>query len=403
MLIRSILASVAGAALLTPLAVLASSEAQLDMSSPAVQTAIAAQNSVTSNLMQNPYILGTAVGLNDDGTTNVRIFVDREAKNVVEIVDSLPRQIGAVKTQVEVIEKFRSAVGQAPIPDSVEGAPHTQKQTPPIQLGTSGGWTYDLANGFCCGGTSGALVSIGGVQHVLSNYHVYEADIVPGGNGRTAQTGDPIIQPGLIDVGCVASGAQSIATLVKKSSLPGSNVDCAVAKVVTGMVDTQGRILEIGTLGGYSAIWLARALPRDGKLISLELEEKHAKVARANLERAGVAERAEVRVGPALETLKKLVAEKVAPFDFVFIDADKVGYPDYFTWSLKLTRPGSMIIADNVVRDGAIADANSSDAAVKAVRKMNEMMSNESRVDATILQTVGSKGYDGWAVAMVKG
>jgi len=248
MLIRSILASVAGAALLTPLAVFASSEAQLDMSSPSVQTAIAAQNSVTSNLMQNPNILGTAVGLNDDGTTNVRIFVDREAKNVVEIVDSLPRQIGAVKTQVEVIEKFRSAVGQAPIPDSVEGAPHTQKQTPPIQLGTSGGWTYDLANGFCCGGTSGALVSIGGVQHVLSNYHVYEADIVPGGNGRTAQTGDPIIQPGLIDVGCVASGAQSIATLVKKSSLPGSNVDCAVAKVVTGMVDTQGRILEIGTV-----------------------------------------------------------------------------------------------------------------------------------------------------------
>lgn len=247
MLIRTILAGVV-AALLAPLTVSASSDAQLDISSPAVQIAIAAQDSVTSTLMQNSNILGTAVGLNDDGTTNVRIFVDREAKDVVELVDSLPRQIGAVKTQVEVIEKFRSAIAHEPVPDSTEGAPHTQKQTPPIQLGTSGGWTYDLANGFCCGGTSGALVSIGGVQHVLSNYHVYEADIVPGGNGRTAQTGDPIIQPGLIDVGCVASGAQTIATLVKKSSLPGSNVDCAVAKVVTGMVDTQGRILEIGTV-----------------------------------------------------------------------------------------------------------------------------------------------------------
>ncbi len=162
------------------------------------------------------------------------------------------------------------------------------------------------------------------------------------------------------------------------------------------------RILEIGTLGGYSAIWLARALPKDGALITLELEEKHARVARSNLERAGVADRVDVRVGPALDTLKMLDAEGADPFDFVFIDADKTGYPDYFTWSLKLTHPGSLIIADNVVRDGAIADANSSDAAVKAVRKMNAMMAKEPRVNATILQTVGSKGYDGWAVALVR-
>lgn len=144
---------------------------------------------------------------------------------------------------MEVTDKFRSAIGHSPIVDATEGSPHTGKQTPP-QLGTSGGWTFDLANGFCCGGTIGALVSIGGVQHVLSNYHVFEADIVPGGNGRIAMSGDPIIQPGLIDVGCVASGAQTVATLVKKSSLPGSNVDRSVAKVVPGMVKTNGAILE---------------------------------------------------------------------------------------------------------------------------------------------------------------
>ena len=160
-------------------------------------------------------------------------------------------------------------------------------------------------------------------------------------------------------------------------------------------------ILEIGTLGGYSTIWLARALPRQGKVISLELEEKHAKVARENIARAGLGDRVEVRVGPALESLKQLVAEKHQPFDFVFIDADKVGYPEYLQWSLKLAHPGTMIVADNVVRQGAVADAKSDDAAVKAVRRMHDMLAKESRVSATVLQTVGSKGYDGWAIALV--
>jgi len=161
------------------------------------------------------------------------------------------------------------------------------------------------------------------------------------------------------------------------------------------------RILEIGTLGGYSTIWLARALPRDGRLVTLELEPKHATVARANIARAGLAEKVDVRVGPALESLKKLVAEKHEPFDFVFIDADKTGYPDYLTWSLKLAHRGTMIIADNVVRDGAIADAKSEDRSVQAVRRMNEMLAKEPRVSATVLQTVGTKGYDGWAIALV--
>ncbi len=161
------------------------------------------------------------------------------------------------------------------------------------------------------------------------------------------------------------------------------------------------RILEIGTLGGYSTIWLARALPRDGRLVTLELEPKHATVARANIARAGLAEKVDVRVGPALESLKKLVAEKHEPFDFVFIDADKTGYPDYLTWSLKLAHRGTMIIADNVVRDGAIADAKSEDRSVQAVRHMNEMLAKEPRISATVLQTVGTKGYDGWAIALV--
>ncbi len=160
-------------------------------------------------------------------------------------------------------------------------------------------------------------------------------------------------------------------------------------------------ILEIGTLGGYSTIWLARALPDGGRLISLELEEKHAEVARSNIARAGLADRVEVRVGPALQSLRQLVEQKHGPFDFVFIDADKTGYPDYLTWSLKLARLGTMIIADNVVRQGAVANPSSGDPSVEAVRHMNEMLADERRVDATVLQTVGSKGYDGWAIALV--
>jgi len=147
---------------------------------------------------------------------------------------------------------------------------HKAKQTPPIQLVTSGGWTYDLANGFCCGGTLGSLVLIGGVQHVLSNYHVLEADIVPGGNGRVATTGDPVIQPGLIDVNCTAANAQIVATLVKKSSLPGSNVDCAVALVIPGMVNPTGAILEIGTISSQTiAASLNQAVKKSGRTTGL--------------------------------------------------------------------------------------------------------------------------------------
>jgi len=161
------------------------------------------------------------------------------------------------------------------------------------------------------------------------------------------------------------------------------------------------RVLEIGTLGGYSTIWLARALPDDGRLISLELNPKHAEVARGSIDRAGLTKKVEVKLGKALDTLPKLAAEGSGPFDLIFIDADKASIPEYFKWSLKLSRPGSLIIVDNVVRKGAVIEADSSDQDVQGVRRLNEMLAKEKRVTATTIQTVGSKGYDGITVALV--
>jgi predicted O-methyltransferase YrrM len=161
------------------------------------------------------------------------------------------------------------------------------------------------------------------------------------------------------------------------------------------------KILEIGTLGGYSTIWLARALPPGGRLVTLEYDPKRADVARANIARAGLADVVEVRVGPALEALPVLVAEGCGPFDLVFIDADKSNTAPYFEWALRLARRSSLIIADNVIRDGAVIDPHSADASVQGVRRFNAMLAAEPRVVATAIQTVGSKGYDGMAIAVV--
>ena len=160
-------------------------------------------------------------------------------------------------------------------------------------------------------------------------------------------------------------------------------------------------ILEVGTLGGYSTIWLARALPSEGRLVTLERDPHHADVARTNIARAGLSEAVELRVGPALDTLPQLAQEGRGPFDLVFIDADKGGYPDYLQWSLKLTRQGSLIVADNVVRDGAVLDESTMDPDVKGVRRFHEMLVAEQRLDASVVQTVGSKGYDGFTLAVV--
>jgi predicted O-methyltransferase YrrM len=162
------------------------------------------------------------------------------------------------------------------------------------------------------------------------------------------------------------------------------------------------RILEVGTLGGYSTIWLARALQSGGSLVTLELNARHAEVARANIARAGLAEKVDIRIGRAQETLPRLAAENPAPFDMAFLDADKPGYSEYFRWALQLGRRGTMIIADNVVRDGEVAEASSKDADVQGVRRFNEVIAAEPRVSATIVQTVGGKGYDGFALAVVE-
>lgn len=161
------------------------------------------------------------------------------------------------------------------------------------------------------------------------------------------------------------------------------------------------RILEIGTLGGYSTIWLARALQSDGRLITLEAVAAHAKVARENIDRAGFAENVEVRLGRALDTLPQLAAEGLGPFDFIFLDADKRTYPEYLEWCIKLSRRGTMIVADNVVRSGAVVDAANRDANVQGVRRFLDLLSIDPRLSATAIQTVGVKGYDGFALAVI--
>jgi caffeoyl-CoA O-methyltransferase len=187
------------------------------------------------------------------------------------------------------------------------------------------------------------------------------------------------------------------------ADLPQINVAPNQGKLLHILAQAQGakRILELGTLAGYSTIWLARALPADGKLVTLEANPKHAKIARENIERAGLGNIVEIRIGAALDTLPQLVTEGQTPFDFVFIDADKANLPDYFTWALKLTRSGSVIIIDNVIRKGAVIDADSTNENIQGVRKLNTLLAAEPRVKATTIQTVGSKGYDGLAIALV--
>jgi predicted O-methyltransferase YrrM len=187
------------------------------------------------------------------------------------------------------------------------------------------------------------------------------------------------------------------------ANLPAIHVSAPQGKLLHLLARVQGAraILELGTLGGYSTIWLARALPEGGRLITLEADPKHAEVARANLARAGLDHIVELRLGRALEILPQLAAEKRGPFDLIFIDADKAVTPDYVRWALKLSRVGSVIIADNVVRKGALADLQSTDVSVRGMQRLHELLAAEPRLSATTIQTVGSKGYDGFTLALV--
>ena len=187
------------------------------------------------------------------------------------------------------------------------------------------------------------------------------------------------------------------------AGLPEIAVSAAEGKLLHLLAQIQGasRVLEIGTLGGYSTIWLARALPADGRLVSLEFSPKHAEVATRNLARAGLDKVVEVRVGPALESLAQLADEGPAPFDLVFIDADKANNPHYVEWALKLTRPGSLIIVDNVVRGGRVADPDNTSPDVQGTRTAIELIGSHARLSGTAIQTVGRKGYDGFALARV--
>lgn len=188
------------------------------------------------------------------------------------------------------------------------------------------------------------------------------------------------------------------------AGLPSIHVSPLQGKLLMLLAQAHGSrsILEIGTLGGYSTIWLARALPAGGRLITLESEARHAAVARENIARAGFAGVVEVRVGRAIETLPALEAEQEGPFDFIFLDADKASYPDYLTWALRLSRPGTVIVADNVVRNGQVIDPASPDVNVQGVRRLTEQMAAEPRLSSTVIQTVGGKGYDGFAFAIVR-
>jgi hypothetical protein len=220
---------------------------------------------VTPELMSMEDVIGTAVGQDDSGELTILVYVNLEGKHPAASAGNIPQSLRGKNVTAVITEPFR-ALGK---PIKAPTVSHTAKQTPPIQLGTSGGWGYDLANGYCCGGTLGSLVQINGTQYILSNYHVFESDIVSGGNGITSATGNPIIQPGLIDVGCNAANAQNVATLQKKRSLPTSNVDASIAQA-SGMVRTDGAILEIGTISSSTVgAFINQAVKKSGRTTGL--------------------------------------------------------------------------------------------------------------------------------------
>lgn len=196
---------------------------------------------------------------------------------------------------------------------------------------------------------------------------------------------------------------QAVSRSIAEAGMPQISISPNQGKFLQVMARLCGarHILEIGTLAGYSTIWMARALPPGGRLITIEFDPKHAGVAQKNLERAGVEKQVDLRIGKALDVLPRLKEENVGAFDLVFIDADKPPYAEYFEWALKLTRPGSLIVADNVIREGKVLDPNTADEMVKGAQRFNALLARTAKVTATIIQTVGAKEHDGMALAVV--
>ncbi len=242
----------------TPMAPDRSDVGTWSLANPQLQSVMAIQNLHTARLMAQPNVIGTATTLDDNGQPAVMLLVTSDAAKAAAptVLDGVP--VVVVLTDPIVAFKTTTTVS------------HIAKQIPPIKLGTSGGWRSDLANGYCCGGTLGSLIQVGTQKRILSNYHVFEADIVAGGNAVVAATGDYIIQPGLIDVNCSAASAQNVATLVKTSSLPNNNVDCSSATIVTGMVDLTGAILEVGTISATTvAASVGQLVKKSGRTTGL--------------------------------------------------------------------------------------------------------------------------------------
>jgi len=237
-----------------------------NMSNPQVQSLVAVQKRHTAHLMADPDVIGTAITVNDQHKPAILLLVTSR-----RAMEAAPKTLDGVPVKIMLTDRIVAMKGKPGGGGGGHGkVDHKAKQTAPIQLGTSGGWTHDLANGFCCGGTLGSLIQVGGQQRILSNYHVFEADIVSGGNNLVAKTGDAIIQPGLIDVNCNAANAQNVATLVVTKSLPNSNVDCSSANVISGMVDPSGAILEVGTLSAQTvAASIGQAVKKSGRTTGL--------------------------------------------------------------------------------------------------------------------------------------
>jgi hypothetical protein len=232
---------------------------------PELQAVFEIQDRHTPDLMAIQHVVGTATSKNENGDLVIKVYTEQQLP-----VGRLPEFLDGVEVVQVVTGPLRAFRGPPPMGGG-NGADHRGIQTPPIQLGTSGGWRYDLANGYCCGGTLGSLIQIGSTKYILSNWHVLYSDIVSGGNNRTAQPGDAVIQPGLIDVNCSAGSAQNVATLVANGgSLPGANVDAGIAQIVSGMVDESGAILEVGTISSSTvAAYIGQPVKKSGRTTGL--------------------------------------------------------------------------------------------------------------------------------------